>query len=195
MARSGRCPTTASVAKGNSADFLLRLYHIIPDWETADGGAGEIHVGKFISLRDPDGPIPFSIVNGTTTERLLTGADFDIESVVRQADGSFWIGEEFGPFLPHVDATGKVLAPPAEFPDGKSPANPNLATGEVPQVRSSRGFEAMAASADGTKPYPVVEGSFTHDPCCAAATSTNSTRRPRPTPAAPGTTRPTWTTT
>ena len=23
----------------NSADFLLRLYHVTPDWETADGGS------------------------------------------------------------------------------------------------------------------------------------------------------------
>ena len=33
----------------------------------------------------PTGSIPFPIVNGATPERLLTGADFDIESVVRAA--------------------------------------------------------------------------------------------------------------
>lgn len=157
-------PDNGFGAKGNSADFLLRLYHITPEWETADGGAGEVHVGDHISLRDPDGRIPFPIVNGSTAERLLTGADFDIESVARQADGSFWIGEEFGPFLLHVDATGKVLAPPVEFPGGRSPANPYLTPGETPRVRSSRGFEAMAASAGGTTLYPIVEGSFTDDP-------------------------------
>jgi glycerophosphoryl diester phosphodiesterase len=157
-------PDNGFGAKGNSADFLLRLYHITPEWETAEGGAGEIRVGDFISLRDPDGKIPFSIVNAATIDRLLTGADFDIESAVRQPDGSFWIGEEFGPFLLHVDATGKVLSPPVEFPDGKSPANPYLAAGETPRVRSSRGFEAMAASADGTTLYPIVEGSFIDDP-------------------------------
>ena len=117
-------PDNGFGTKANSADFLLRLYLITPEWETADGGAGQIHVGDFISLRDPDGLVPFPIVNGATPERLLTGADFDIESVVRAADGSFWIGEEFGPFLLHVDETGKVLAAPFEFPDGKSPRQP-----------------------------------------------------------------------
>jgi glycerophosphoryl diester phosphodiesterase len=157
-------PDNGFGTKANSADFLLRLYLITPRWETAEGGSGEIEVGRHISLRDPDRRIPFPIVNGATTERLLTGGDFDIESVVRAPDGSFWIGEEFGPFLLHVDATGRVLAPPVGLPDGKSPAHPFLAPGEEPRVRSSRGFEAMAASADGRRLYPIVEGSFADDP-------------------------------
>ena len=157
-------PDNGFGTKANSTDFLLRLYHITPEWETAGGGPGAIEVGEFISLRDPDRLIPFSIVNATSPERLLTGGDFDIESVVRLPDGTFWIGEEFGPFLLHVDATGKVLAPPVEFPDGKSPANPYLQPGETPLIRSSRGFEAMAASRDGRYLYPIVEGSFVDDP-------------------------------
>ena len=34
-------PDNGFGAKGNSADFLLRLYHVTPEWETADGGAGD----------------------------------------------------------------------------------------------------------------------------------------------------------
>jgi glycerophosphoryl diester phosphodiesterase len=157
-------PDNGFGAKNNSADFLLRLYRIRPDWETRRGGAGAIDVGGFVSLRDPDGHIPFPIINGDTPERLLTGADFDIESVARMPDGTLWIGEEFGPFLLHVSATGRLLAAPFEFPAGKSPANPFLQPGETPRVRSSRGFEAMAASRDGRTLYPIVEGSFTDDP-------------------------------
>ncbi|MET0147219.1 MAG: esterase-like activity of phytase family protein [Ilumatobacteraceae bacterium] len=152
-------PDNGFGAKANSLDFLLRLYHVTPDWTS-----GAIGVGEFISLRDPDGQIPFPIVNGATPERLLTGGDFDIESIVRARDGSFWIGEEFGPFLLHVDATGKLLSAPVEFPDGKSPANPYLQPGEVPLIRSSRGFEAMAIARNGRTLYPIVEGSFVDDP-------------------------------
>jgi glycerophosphoryl diester phosphodiesterase len=157
-------PDNGFGTKANSGDFLLRLYRITPDWETAGGGGGAIGIGEFISLRDPDHNVGFPIVNEATSERLLTGGDFDIESVVRSPDGSFWIGEEFGPFLLHVDATGKVLAPPVEFPDGKSPANPFLQPGEFPRVRGSRGFEAMAAGEGGRYLYPIVEGSFADDP-------------------------------
>jgi len=157
-------PDNGFGAKGNSGDFLLRLYHITPKWEGARGGTGRIGVGRFISLRDPQGLIPFPIVNESTPDRLLTGDDFDIESVVRLRDGTFWIGEEFGPFLLHFSSTGRLLAPPVPFPDGKSPANPTLEPGEVPRIRSSRGFEAMAPSPDGRFLYPIVEGSFVDDP-------------------------------
>ncbi|WP_435735428.1 esterase-like activity of phytase family protein [Cellulosimicrobium sp. PMB13] len=156
-------PDNGFGAKGNSADFLLRLYRVTPHWETARGGAGEIEVGEHISLRDPDHRLDFPIVHEDTEERLLTGADLDIESVVRAKDGSFWIGEEFGPFLVHVDATGKVLSAPVPSPDGKSPANPYLAPGETPTVGSSRGFEALAGSRDGRYLYPVLEGALVGD--------------------------------
>ena len=140
-------PDNGFGAKNNSADFLLRLYHITPRWETRRGGAGEIEVGEFISLRDPDRLVPFPIVNGATSERLLTGGDFDIESVVRLNDGTFWIGEEFGPFLLHFDASGKLLAPPVQFPDGKSPANPFLAA-----RRDTEGPEQPGIRGDGAIP-------------------------------------------
>jgi glycerophosphoryl diester phosphodiesterase len=156
-------PDNGFGTKANSADFLLRLYHVTPNWETGDGGAGQIDVGEFISLSDPDHQVPFPIVNEATPDRLLTGADFDIESLVRVPDGSFWIGEEFGPFLLHVNSTGKVIAPPVDFPDGKSPANPFLEPDEVPLVVGSRGFEAMAGSADGSTLYPIVEGALVDD--------------------------------
>ena len=156
-------PDNGFGTKGNSADFLLRLYKVDPHWETADGGSGEIEVERFISLRDPQGKVPFPIVNGDTPERLLTGADFDIESVVRATDGTFWVGEEFGPFLLHVSADGTVLQAPVPFPDGKSPQNPYLASGEQPRIPASRGFEAMAASPDGRHLYPIVEGAFLDD--------------------------------
>ena len=146
----------------NSADFQLRLYHITPDWETADGGASEIVVDNFISLRDPNNMIGFPIVNEDTPERLLTGGDLDIESIQRAPDGTFWIGEEFGPFILHFDAEGWLLDAPLEPPFGMSPQNPNLGTDE-PRVQQSRGFEAMAMSPDGTRLFPIVEGAFADD--------------------------------
>jgi glycerophosphoryl diester phosphodiesterase len=156
-------PDNGFGTKANSADFLLRLYRIRPDWETAESGSGEIRVQRFVSLRDPAHKIPFPIVNQDAEDRLLTGADFDIESVVKGSDGTFWIGEEFGPFLLHVSASGRVLEAPVEFPDGKSPQNPFLAAGEQPRVPASRGFEAMGGSANGRYLYPIVEGAFLDD--------------------------------
>ncbi len=157
-------PDNGFGTKANSADFLLRLYLVKPAFETARGGPGTIAVQRFISLRDPDHQIRFPIVHESGRKRLLTGADFDIESVVRVPDGTFWIGEEFGPFLLHVDATGKVLARPVPFPGGKSPDNPTLGAREAANVPRSRGFEAMAGSRDGRRLYPIVEGALVNDP-------------------------------
>ncbi|SIN73985.1 esterase-like activity of phytase family protein [Agromyces cerinus] len=157
-------PDNGFGAKGNSADFLLRNYLVRPAWQTAEGGSGEIQVERFISYNDADHVLDFPITNETTPERLLTGADFDIESVVRAKDGSFWVGEEFGPFLLHFGADGTLLEKPHPMPGGaKSPQNPYLQAGETPRVRASRGFEALASSVNGRYLYPVVEGSYADD--------------------------------
>jgi glycerophosphoryl diester phosphodiesterase len=154
-------PDNGFGAKGNSADFLLRNYLVRPQWDTGRKGSGDIKVLDFVEYNDRNDVLDFDIVNEDTEDRLLTGADFDIESLVRAADGTFWVGEEFGPFLLHFDADGTLLEPPYEFPGGKSPANPYLAPGEKPNVGSSRGFEAMASS--GRYLYPVVEGALADD--------------------------------
>lgn len=151
-------PDNGFGAKGNSADFLLRNYLVRPAWQTAEGGAGEIQVERFISYNDRNAVLEFPIVNDGTADRLLTGADFDIESVVRAEDGTFWVGEEFGPFLLHFDAEGTLLEAPFSLDGAKSPQNPSLQPGETPRVRPSRGFEAMASNGDFL--YPIIEGSY-----------------------------------
>ena len=127
-------PDNGFGTKDNSADFLLRIYKFAPDYRTQKGGSGKLLVESYISLSDPDKKVPWPIVNASTPERLLTGADFDIESLQRAPDGTFWIGEEFGPFVLHVDKTGKVLDAPVGLPGVKSPQNPTLASGETPNL-------------------------------------------------------------
>jgi glycerophosphoryl diester phosphodiesterase len=150
-------------AKENSADFLLRMYHVTPHWETAAGGSGTVSIGDYIQLHDSDHKVPWPIVNDATVERALTGADFDIESVRRAKDGTLWFGDEFGPFLVHTDASGKVLEAPFAVPGVKSPQNPTLAPGEAPNLPRSRGLEGMAISKDGKTLYPMLEGALTTD--------------------------------
>jgi glycerophosphoryl diester phosphodiesterase len=149
--------------KGNSSDFELRTYHISPDFETAQGGSGEISIGVFVQLRDPDRQIPFVITNEDSEDRILTGADFDIESVRRDSAGGLWFGDEFGPFLLHTDATGRVLEAPIPLPDVKSPENPTLGAEEEPNLATSKGFEGMAISESGDTLYPMLEGALEDD--------------------------------
>jgi hypothetical protein len=150
-------PDNGFGAKANSRSFILRLYKVRPAFETRRGGSGEVKILKAISLNDPDHKVPFPIVNETTPDRILTGGDFDIESVRIGRDGTLWFGEEFGPFIVHADATGKILDAPVPTPGVMSPDNP-LLLGRTPNLASSNGFEAMALSKDGRTLYPILEG-------------------------------------
>ncbi len=154
-------PDNGYGAKTNSGDFLLRVYRIRPDFKTADGGSGAVDVLSFVQLRDPDGKVPFALFRG---DRLLTGADFDIESMRVARDGTFWFGDEFGPFLLHTDGTGKLVEAPISLPGVQSPQNPFLPNPDAWTIRASRGFEATAASIDGKRLYPMLEGALRADP-------------------------------
>jgi glycerophosphoryl diester phosphodiesterase len=158
-------PDNGFGSKVNSRDFLIRAYYIRPDFKTAKGGSGEVDVDldDFIEFRDPDGLIGFPIVMEGTTRRLLTGGDIDPESLQRGAHGDLWVGDEFGPWVLHFDATGKLLDPPFPAPGGlRSPNNPHLGGATATQP-NSRGFEAMAISPDGKYLYPALEGATVAD--------------------------------
>lgn len=156
-------------SKKNSADYNLRVYTIKPDFKTNNAGTGTIAVKSFIELRDPNHLIPFAITNEFTTERVLTGADFDIESFQKAPDGSLWFGDEFGPFLLHTDAQGIVLDPPIALPDFdnpgeeiRSPENPfNKISEQAFRAKSSGGFEGMAITPDGSKLITLLEKPLT----------------------------------
>ena len=153
-------PDNGYGAKNNSGDYLLRVYHVRPDFKTASGGSGVINVISFVQLRDPDSKIPFAIFRG---DRLLTGADFDLESLRIGKNGELWFGEEFGPFILHTDATGKVLEAPIPLPGVMSPQNPFLPNPDAWNIPASRGFEGMAMSIDGKTLYPALEGALRTD--------------------------------
>lgn len=137
--------------KANSADFLLRVQRIGPVLKS-----GQVDVLGGINLTDPNGLVPFPL---TRPDRVLTGADFDVESIVRAADGSLWLGDEFGPWLLHFDRAGRLLSAPIPLPDVRAPENP----AGNPNLPGSKGFEGMAYSPDGRYLYPLLEGTVAGD--------------------------------
>lgn len=132
-----------------SSDFLLRVYAL-----SADLDAGVLAAREAFTLRDPSRLVPWPIVNAFTAERLLTGADFDPESLVGAPDGTYWLGDEHGPFLLHVDATGALIEPP--FPlalDGgewRGPDHPRLRRNLL--LRSLEALRAHALAHDAGAP-------------------------------------------
>jgi hypothetical protein len=174
--------------RDNSADFQLVFFRLDPRW----GDPGGPRLVESVVLRDPDRHISWTILcdqghgsrlpdlsfnamptppaacGGDPAARILTGFDLDPESFVRAPDGTFWVSEEFGPFLLHVGADGRLLEPPVQVPGVRSPQNPFLDLAdrirpEPPTVAASRGFEGMAISPDGGTLYALLEGAVTGD--------------------------------
>lgn len=94
--------------------------------------------------------------------RLLTGFDFDVESIARAKDGTYYVGEEFGPYILHFDANGTLMSDPVAHPFLRSPSNPLVMNnGASVTSASSRGFESLAFNASQTRLYAVPEAAPT----------------------------------
>lgn len=147
--------------QGNSADALLRVYSVKPDFRTADGGTGTISassLGNGLPLERFTEPARFTLndVNGKLTiplqaeqpyyygsaafppvdpsirfGRLLTGADLDIESFREDRNCALWFGDEFGPFLIKTDRNGTVLRSEIPLPGVYAPQHPDVVAGRV----------------------------------------------------------------
>lgn len=70
----------------------------------------------------------------------------DSEGMIRMADGSFWISDEYGPHIVHFDASGKTL-------ERINPFGTGTGGRKIPAVfasrRANRGMEGLAITPDG----------------------------------------------
>ena len=141
-------------SQSNSADFLLRIQRLAPAFAT-----GTVDVVGGITLSDPGNKVSWPL---TRADRVLTGADFDVESITRNWDGTYWLGDEFGPYLLHFDRGGKLLDAPVPL-DGVIAPETAARLGVPATTNSSKGFEGLAATPDGRYLYGLLEGTVTGD--------------------------------
>jgi hypothetical protein len=146
--------------KENSADWIQRIYRVRTQFKRASGGSGKARVLSYVDLKDSGRHFGFPMVR---RDRRFTGADIDPESFFRGAHGTFWVGDEFGPWMLHFARRGRLLEPPVALPGVKSPQNPTLGQGEQPTLGRSKGFEASAPAADGKHAYVFLEGPLLAD--------------------------------
>jgi hypothetical protein len=181
-------PDNGYGSKANSSDYIIGVYDATVDFKTTGDGTnrpGSIQNLAFIPFNDSLGLLRngagvdlaitadlvsyrsgsgFGVDSGVAVDprivsgRLLTGYDFDVESIARAADGTLWVGEEFGPFILHFDASGTLIDEPIAHPFLRSPSNPLVITlpGTETQA-SSRGFESLALNEAKDKLYAVPE--------------------------------------
>lgn len=155
--------------QANSADALLRLYSLSPDFHTAEGGSGRVvasdwHSGMRLEQAIEPARITLNDVNrqlelpiqadyrfyyndGSKPQvappirfgRLLTGADLDVESVRQDRSCALWFGDEFGPYLIKTDLSGAVLRSAISLPGVYAPQHKDVVAGRASANLASSG--------------------------------------------------------
>jgi glycerophosphoryl diester phosphodiesterase len=168
----------------NSPDYPLGWFHLHLELKDPEPEGGPVEVLEYVTWSDPLGKIPFAITLADSAERPLTGSDFDPESFVRMNDGSFWVGDEFGPYLVNVGPHGVILEKPVPIPvvpplRHYSRGSPVLRTPDHADLRFLRkeqtrlelanlprsgGVEGLARNTVGSLLYAAVEKPMIDDP-------------------------------
>lgn len=111
--------------------------------------------------------------------------------VVDVKDGSFWVSDEYGPYIYHFDPLGKMLAairpPPAYLPMRNgvvsfSSGNPPYYNPTAPLKpvdgpsgrRNNRGFEGLTVSGDGKQLYALLQGATNQEGGLERQTESNA---------------------
>jgi hypothetical protein len=127
---------------------------------------GEAELVETIPLRDSSGH-PFSgLVNslaptGETIETLkgVTLAKdpdgYDPEGLVAMPDGSFWVSDEYGPFVTHFTAQGEETARLSPFKTG-----PEALPAELKNRVPNRGMEGLTLTPDGHTLVGMMQSSL-----------------------------------
>jgi len=97
----------------------------------------------------------------------LSADGIDSEGLVRAADGSFWISDEYGPHIAHFDASGKTIERINPFGSGTGGR-------KIPAVfanrRANRGMEGLAITPDGKTLVGMMQSPM-YNPSKAATTN------------------------
>jgi hypothetical protein len=151
--------------KWNSPDYRLCIYLFDVRPRTQTGPDSRTALQAIVELSDPARFFPWRLTDEASPERFLTGADADPESLVTMADDTFWVGDEFGPWLLHFSVDGDLLAAPVELPENvRSPVHPLVLSGaDTAKLDRSRGIEAMDLAGDNRTLVLILEGPVSGD--------------------------------
>ena len=132
---------------------------VTTDWITLKDSAGKTITGISNPLKAAKTEAAYD-KDGTALPLDPNG--LDTEGLVRLKDGTFWVGEEYGPSLVHVGADGKIIERlvPAGVEADLAGAGYKV-TGSLPAILAkrqlNRGIEGIAISPDEQFLYGIVQ--------------------------------------
>lgn len=132
-------------------------YNGLPNPVTAHAASSEKAEDLYGTLIDPTKPY----VDPAGGETIDPAFGYDSEGLVALADGTFWISDEYGPFLTHFDASGREI-------ERLSPWGPEAGhnvTGALPAELTLRtknkGMEGLAVTPDGRTLVGIMQSALT----------------------------------
>ena len=147
-------PTSCCASSGSRPDF----------------GTGAVDVVGGINLTDPDATCRSPLTRPTGCSPAPTSTS---SRSPRAKDGTYWIGDEFGPYLLHFDRAGRLLQAPMPLPGVFAPENP--AAGDPPTspaARASRAWPSRPTAARSTR-CSRARSPATRPATCGSTSSTS----------------------
>ncbi|KAK6382373.1 hypothetical protein LTS17_004260 [Exophiala oligosperma] len=176
---------TASVQNPSPPNLHLEYLDTIrftdPSGQPSTGLDADVH-GPYLTFPGtPD--LPSATYTGDGFGLSGTGGhrvSMDSEGLVLAADGSFWVSDEYGPYIYHFNPEGQMISairpPPALVPqrngsdsfsaDSPPSYEPDILTipKENPTGRqNNQGFEGLTASPDGKTLYALMQSALDQD--------------------------------
>jgi len=169
-----------------TTDYRARLEYFDLVLSPNDGAPGtqtglKLTFRKSLLLHDPQGQVTTGLdptdfrpaVNDLPDLPVAANGhvSLDDESVAFAPDGSFWIGEEYGPYIYHYDAGGKMIGairPPEALIPHRA-GRENFSAGEnvkgEPQSgrQNNQGMEGMSIAPGGKLLFAVTQSALIQD--------------------------------
>jgi hypothetical protein len=148
---------------GPDGEKILPLPGFTPSIGRFRLAGGKATLERKIPLREADGTPYTGRVNpeATTGEKLvdLNGeplapneSGYDSEGLVAMPDGTFWVSDEYGPFITHFDRNGRAIQRLSPF-DGSLPR-------ELANRVPNKGMEGLTVTPDGRTLVGIMQSAL-----------------------------------
>jgi hypothetical protein len=163
----------ADAPDGNKSEMVLGFHPQIGEFKLVSGKAELL---KTVVLKGPKnlGGVPYSgrpphdtkeviddvaatnatLKDGTVTPQPVASDPYgyDSEGLVAMPDGSFWVSDEYGPYITHFNAAGYEigrLTPYKDSPDNKDHTIIGYLPAELADRLTNKGMEGLTITPDG----------------------------------------------